>query len=56
LKSIWKDGTRAVAFEPHDLLVRRAGNQTRAAKMLGISCRQLIGRIEHWNLPRPKKR
>jgi DNA-binding NtrC family response regulator len=33
-----------------------AGNQTRAAKMLGISRRQLIGRIEHWNLPRPKKR
>jgi two-component system response regulator AtoC len=33
-----------------------AGNQTRAAKMLGISRRQLIGRIEFWNLPRPKKR
>jgi two-component system response regulator AtoC len=32
------------------------GNQTRAAKMLGISRRQLIGRIEFWNLPRPKKR
>jgi two-component system response regulator AtoC len=33
-----------------------AGNQTRAAKMLGITRRQLIGRIEFWNLPRPKKR
>jgi two-component system, NtrC family, response regulator AtoC len=33
-----------------------AGNQTRAAKMLGISRRQLIGRIELWDLPRPKKR
>jgi transcriptional regulator with GAF, ATPase, and Fis domain len=33
-----------------------AGNQTRAAQMLGITRRQLIGRIEHWQLPRPKKR
>jgi two-component system response regulator AtoC len=33
-----------------------AGNQTRAAKMLGISRRHLISRIEFWNLPRPKKR
>jgi DNA-binding NtrC family response regulator len=33
-----------------------AGNQTRAAKMLGITRRQLIARIEFWNLPRPKKR
>jgi DNA-binding NtrC family response regulator len=33
-----------------------AGNQTRAAKMLGISRRQLIARIEFWQLPRPKKR
>jgi transcriptional regulator with GAF, ATPase, and Fis domain len=33
-----------------------AGNQTRAAKMLGISRRQLIVRIEFWQLPRPKKR
>jgi transcriptional regulator with GAF, ATPase, and Fis domain len=33
-----------------------AGNQTRAAKLLGISRRQLISRIEFWQLPRPKKR
>ncbi|HWO10228.1 MAG TPA: sigma 54-interacting transcriptional regulator, partial [Polyangiaceae bacterium] len=33
-----------------------AGNQTRAAQMLGISRRQLISRIEFWQLPRPKKR
>jgi two-component system response regulator AtoC len=33
-----------------------AGNQTRAAKLLGISRRQLIARIEFWQLPRPKKR
>ena len=33
-----------------------AGNQTRAAEMLGMSRRQLISRIEFWDLPRPKKR
>ena len=32
------------------------GNQTRAAQLLGISRRQLISRIEFWDLPRPKKR
>ena len=32
------------------------GNQTRAAKLLGISRRTLINRIEQWQLPRPKKR
>jgi DNA-binding NtrC family response regulator len=31
------------------------GNQTRAAKMLGIARRTLINRIEQFNLPRPKK-
>jgi DNA-binding NtrC family response regulator len=31
------------------------GNQTRAAKLLGISRRTLISRIEQWQLPRPKK-
>jgi DNA-binding NtrC family response regulator len=31
------------------------GNQTRAAKMLGISRRTLINRIQEFNLPRPKK-
>ena len=33
-----------------------AGNQTRAAQLLGITRRQLISRIEYWQLPRPKKR
>jgi len=33
-----------------------AGNQTRAAQLLGITRRQLITRIEYWQLPRPKKR
>jgi two-component system, NtrC family, response regulator AtoC len=32
-----------------------AGNQTKAAKMLGISRRTLINRLEDMNLPRPRK-
>jgi two-component system, NtrC family, response regulator AtoC len=32
-----------------------AGNQTKAAKMLGISRRTLINRIEELDLPRPRK-
>ncbi len=32
-----------------------AGNQTRAAKLLGVSRRTLINRLEQFNLPRPKK-
>jgi DNA-binding NtrC family response regulator len=32
-----------------------AGNQTRAAKVLGVSRRTLINRLERLNLPRPKK-
>lgn len=32
-----------------------AGNQTKAAKMLGISRRTLINRIEQLDLPRPRK-
>ena len=32
-----------------------AGNQTRAAKALGVSRRTLINRLERMNLPRPKK-
>ena len=31
------------------------GNQTRAAKLLGVSRRTLINRLERLNLPRPKK-
>jgi transcriptional regulator with PAS, ATPase and Fis domain len=31
------------------------GNQTRAAKLLGISRRTLISRMEEWKLPRPRK-
>jgi two-component system, NtrC family, response regulator AtoC len=32
------------------------GNQTRAAELLGMSRRVLIARIEHYKLPRPRKR
>ncbi|MBN2195123.1 MAG: sigma 54-interacting transcriptional regulator [Polyangiaceae bacterium] len=31
------------------------GNQTRAARMLGISRRTLVNRLDEFNLPRPKK-
>jgi DNA-binding protein Fis len=31
------------------------GNQTRAAKLLGVSRRTLINRLEQFDLPRPKK-
>jgi two-component system, NtrC family, response regulator AtoC len=36
-------------------LAQCAGNQTRAAKMLGVSRRTLINRLERLHLPRPKK-
>jgi transcriptional regulator with GAF, ATPase, and Fis domain len=32
-----------------------AGNQTKAAQLLGIGRRTLINRIERYGLPRPKK-
>jgi DNA-binding NtrC family response regulator len=42
-----------------DLIVRAldqcAGNQTQAAKLLGISRRTLVSRLEQYNLPRPRK-
>jgi two-component system response regulator AtoC len=39
-----------------DALESCGGNQTRAAKFLGISRRTLINRLDEYNLPRPKKR
>ncbi len=39
-----------------DALARAAGNQTQAARLLGISRRTLISRIEEFDLPRPRKR
>jgi DNA-binding NtrC family response regulator len=38
-----------------DALNRCGGNQTRAAKELGISRRTLISRLEAYSLPRPLK-
>jgi two-component system, NtrC family, response regulator AtoC len=37
-----------------DALTQTDGNQTRAAKLLGISRRTLISRIEDYGLPRPR--
>jgi two-component system response regulator AtoC len=39
-----------------EALERCAGNQTHAARLLGISRRTLITRIEEYDLPRPRKR
>ncbi len=38
-----------------DALERSAGNQTTAAKLLGISRRTLLGRLDAYGLPRPRK-
>lgn len=38
-----------------DALDRCAGNQTRAASLLGISRRALVSKLEQYNLPRPRK-
>jgi len=39
-----------------DALQRSGGNQTEAAKLLGISRRTMVGRLEAYGLPRPRKR
>jgi DNA-binding NtrC family response regulator len=39
-----------------DALEQSAGNQTRAAKLLGMSLRTLINRIDEYGIPRPRKK
>lgn len=39
-----------------EALERCGGNQTRAARLLGVSRRTLINRLEEYDLPRPRKR
>ncbi|MCH9680404.1 MAG: sigma 54-interacting transcriptional regulator [Deltaproteobacteria bacterium] len=39
-----------------DALEQCAGNQTRAAKVLGISRNTLLARLDQYNIPRPRKR
>jgi transcriptional regulator of acetoin/glycerol metabolism len=36
-------------------LAHCAGNQTQAARMLGVSRRTLVKRLETFDLPRPRK-
>jgi two-component system, NtrC family, response regulator AtoC len=38
-----------------EALEQCAGNQTRAARLLGVSRRTLINHLERLNMPRPKK-
>ena len=52
MRSELKDLERTRIIEA---LARSSGNQTQAAKLLGISRRTLIERIIEFNLPRPRK-
>jgi DNA-binding NtrC family response regulator len=37
------------------VLAECGGNQSRAAKLLGVARTTLIARLEAWNMPRPRK-
>jgi DNA-binding NtrC family response regulator len=55
------DGARRAAaeLEKHrilDALERCAGNQTHAARMLGVSRRTLMMRLDRYGIRRPRKR
>jgi DNA-binding NtrC family response regulator len=50
------DGSDAERARVMSALEQCAGNQTHAARLLGISRRTLISRIERFDLPRPRKR
>jgi transcriptional regulator with GAF, ATPase, and Fis domain len=39
-----------------DALAQTGGNQTEAAKLLGIARRTLVNRLEEYDIPRPRKR
>jgi len=39
-----------------DALVRAGGNQTEAARLLGMSRRTLINRVIQFQIPRPRKK
>jgi DNA-binding NtrC family response regulator len=52
LKAEIRDLERARLVEA---LQRSGGNQTEAAKILGISRRTLVTRLSEFNLPRPRK-
>lgn len=56
---VGRPSSAAIEAEEREAIMRAldacAGNQTKAAQMLGIARRTLINRIERYGLPRPKK-